>query len=67
MKEVRVFLTDEQYAALAQLMHDAELAYDKVIPLSAVIMAATVKGIPAVRYELECAKQKTTRTLRLVK
>jgi hypothetical protein len=67
VKEVRIFLTDEQYNALAQLSYDAEVVYKREIPLSAVIMATAVKGIPAVRYELECEAKNTIRTLRLVK
>lgn len=62
MKQVRIQLTDEQYDALAQLAYDATTAYGKDIPLAAVIMCAAMKGMGAVRYEMN----NTTPRLRLV-
>ena len=63
MKRVQLNLTDEQFDMLAQLAHDASLEYDKDIPISAVIMCATMKGMAGVRREL-CGE--TTPKLRLV-
>jgi hypothetical protein len=57
MKEVRLRLTDDQYNALAQLAYDASRTYAKDIPLNAVIMAASMKGMAAVRYEMTNDKQ----------
>ena len=62
MKQVRIQLTDEQYDALAQLAYDATIAYGKDIPLAAVIMCAAMKGMGAVRYEMN----NNTPRLRLV-
>ena len=63
MKQVRLQLTDEQYDALAQLAYDATIAYGKNIPLAAVIMAASLKGMGAVRYEMNQDKQPRLRLL----
>lgn len=67
MKEVKVLLTDEQFNALAQVAYDAERLYGQYIPLTAVIMAASMKGLGAVRYEMESAKKNELHKIRLVK
>ena len=67
MKEVKILLTDDQFNALAQLAYDAEHIYDQYIPITAVIMAATMKGLGAVRYELEAARKNELNKIRLVK
>jgi len=67
VKRVEVILTDEQFAALAQLSYDSTRAYGEYIPMAAVIMAASMRGMTALRYELESLEKNKHQTIRLVK
>ena len=52
MIDVRLRLTEDQWDAILQVAYDASKVYGQDIPPTAVIMAATMKGLGAVRYEM---------------
>ena len=67
MKRIELLLTEEQYAAVAQTAYDSEKVYGEHIPLNAVIMTAVMRGVPILNFEIDAAKKKLIRTIRLVK
>jgi hypothetical protein len=52
MVEVRLRMTEQMWDAILQTAYDASKAYGEDIPPNAVILAAAMKGLGAVRYEM---------------
>lgn len=63
MVDIRLRITEDQWNAILQVAYDATKAYGQEIPPNAVIMAACMKGLGAVRYEMAAD---STPKLRLV-